>query len=87
MQIEVRKPTEEEINEAENWGAWEKEPSEFSWSYDEQETCLILEGHAVVDGGEGEHAEFGVGDYVIFPVGLQATWKIDQAIKKKYKFG
>jgi uncharacterized protein len=87
MQIEVRKPTEEEIIEAENWGTWEKEPSEFSWSYDEQETCLILEGHAVVDGADGEHVEFGVGDYVVFPVGLEATWKIDKTIKKKYKFG
>jgi len=61
---------------------WEKEVSEFPWSYDEQETCLILSGHAVVDGASGEHAEFGAGDYVIFPVGLQATWKIDETIRK-----
>lgn len=87
MQIEVRKPTQDEISEAENWGTWEKEPSEFPWSYDEKETCLILEGHAVVDGASGEHAEFGPGDLVVFPVGLEATWIIDQTIKKKYKFG
>jgi len=87
MQIEVRQPTAAEKTEAAAWPEWEKEPSEFDWSYDEKETCLILEGHAVVDGAAGEHAEFGAGDYVIFPVGLQATWKIDQTIKKKYKFG
>jgi hypothetical protein len=87
MQIEVRQPSEAEIAEAKTWPEWEKEVSQFPWSYDEQETCLILAGHAVVDGTEGEHAEFGAGDYVIFPVGLQATWKIDEAIKKKYKFG
>jgi uncharacterized protein len=87
MQIEVRQPTPNEKAEAANWPEWEKEPSEFNWSYDEKETCLILAGHAVVDGPSGEHVEFGPGDYVIFPVGLQATWKIDQAIKKKYKFG
>jgi hypothetical protein len=87
MQIEVRQPNEAEIAEAKTWPEWEKEVSEFPWSYDEQETCLILSGHAVVDGASGEHAEFGAGDYVIFPVGLQATWKIDETIRKKYKFG
>jgi uncharacterized protein len=87
MSIEVRKPTAAEIAEAEKWGEWEKEPSEFPWSYDEQETCLILSGHAVVDGQNGEHAEFGAGDWVVFPVGLEATWKISETIKKKYKFG
>ena len=87
MPIEVRQPTATEIAEAEKWGEWEKEPSEFPWSYDEPETCLILSGHAVVEGQDGERAEFGPGDYVVFPLGLKATWKIDRTIKKKYRFG
>ena len=87
MQIEVRQPTPEEINEARSWGTWEKEPSEFPWSYDEKETCLILAGHAIVEGKNGEHAEFGPGDWVVFPVGLKCVWEITEPIKKKYKFG
>jgi uncharacterized protein len=87
MQIEVHQATAAEKKEAASWGDWEKEPSEFPWAYDEQETCLILAGRATVDGANGEHAEFGPGDWVVFPVGLQATWKISETIKKKYKFG
>lgn len=87
MQIEVRKPTEEEVNTASSWPEWSKEPSEFPWSYDEKETCLILQGKAVVTTNDGETASFGAGDWVVFPVGLECTWKIIEGIEKKYKFG
>ncbi|MEA2037165.1 MAG: cupin domain-containing protein [Nanoarchaeota archaeon] len=87
MSIEVRKPTDEEKKEAESWGIWEKEESSFPLSYDEEETCLILEGKAEVTTEDGEKVEFGVGDYVVFPQGLKCTWKITSPIKKHYKFG
>jgi uncharacterized cupin superfamily protein len=87
MLIEVRQPTLAEIAEAETWSEWEKEPSEFPWSYDEKETCYILGGRAVVEGDDGERAEFGPGDWVVFPAGLKVVWKISKNIKKKYKFG
>lgn len=86
MEIIVRKPTEEEIKEAESWGDWAKEPSEFPWSYDQQETCYVLSGKATVTAGE-EEVSFGAGDWVIFPKGLECTWKIEEAIRKKYRFG
>jgi uncharacterized protein len=87
MIIEVRKPTEEEIKIAEAWPTWTKEVSEFDWSYDEKETCLILKGNAEVVTKDGETANFGAGDFVIFPQGLECTWKIIEAIEKRYKFG
>lgn len=87
MSIEVRKPTEEETKTAENWSTWTKEVSEFPWSYSDQETCLILKGKAEVDASDGEKVEFGAGDFVIFPPGLDCTWKIKEPIEKKYKFG
>ena len=87
MKIVVRKPTPAEKKEAERWGIWEKEPSEFEWSYSEQETCLILEGKATVVPQEGASAAFGAGDYVIFPQGMQCTWKIEKKIRKHYRFG
>ena len=86
MKIEVRKPTEEEKQEASSWGIWEKEVSEFPWQYSEKETCLILEGNVEVTADE-ETVSFGAGDYVIFPEGLKCTWKIIEPVKKHYKFG
>lgn len=86
MNIEVRKPTEEEIEEAQNWPIWEKEVSEFPWSYDSTETCLILEGEAEVKTSEGEKVSFKEGDLVIFKVGTNCTWRIVEPIKKKYNF-
>jgi hypothetical protein len=86
MKPKVRKPTEKESREAESWTIWEKEESEFPWEYFEPETCLILEGKAVVETPE-EFVEFGAGDYVVFPEGLKCTWKIKQKIRKHYKLG
>jgi uncharacterized cupin superfamily protein len=65
---------------------WGCEVSQFNWHYDEQETCLILEGKVTVtyDGGE---ASFGAGDFVVFPQGLSCVWNVKEAVKKHYKFG
>ena len=86
MKPKIRKPTARELAEAKSWSIWEKEESEFPWEYDEQETCLIIEGKAVVKTPEGD-VEFGTGDYIVFPKGLGCTWRIDKKIKKYYKFG
>lgn len=87
MNIEIRKPTEEEKKMAEGWSTWNKEPSEFYWQYDDKETCLILRGRAEVSDDEGEIVSFGAGDWVVFPAGLECRWKIIEEIEKKYKFG
>jgi len=88
MQIEVRKPTKEEVDriKAENWGIWTKEVSEFPWYYDEPETCLLIEGEVTVT-HKGGAAKFGKGDLVVFPQGLECTWKITKPVRKYYKFG
>jgi len=85
MEPKVKKPTEKEKQEAESWPTWEKEESKFPWEYDLQETCLILEGKAVVKTQEGS-TEFGAGDYVVFPKGLKCTWEIKKKIRKHYNF-
>lgn len=87
MTIEVRKPTEEEIKTAESWPTWSKKISEFPWSYSEKETCLILGGKAEVETMDGGKVEFEAGDFVIFPQGLNCTWRIIEPIEKKYNFG
>lgn len=86
MKPKVKKPTEKEQKEAESWPIWEKEESKFPWEYDVQETCLILEGKAVIHTKKG-NVEFGEGDYVTFPKGLACTWEIKKKIRKHYNFG
>ena len=86
MNPKIKKPSEKEITEAKSWQIWEKEESEFTWEYFDQETCLILEGKAVVKTSE-DTIEFGAGDYVVFPEVLKCTWEIKKKIKKHYKFG
>lgn len=87
MKIIVRKPTDAEKKEAQKWAIWEKEPSEFGWSYSEKETCLMLEGKATVTATDGSRASFSAGDYVVFPQGLSCTWRIEKKIRKHYRFG
>jgi uncharacterized cupin superfamily protein len=85
--MKVKKPSAEEIEMAFEWDTWCREPSSFSWYYDEKETCYILEGHAAVNDGQGHGIEFGPGDWVEFEQGLECTWTITKAIRKKYRFG
>lgn len=86
MEITVRKPTAEEEKQMQSCPVWEKEPSEFPWHYDEQEKCLILEGEVTVEAPDQE-VTFGPGDYVVFPKGLDCTWKVKRAVRKHYVFG
>jgi uncharacterized cupin superfamily protein len=82
-------PDEERLQElgVRTWPTWSKEVSEFPWSYDEQETCYVLEGQVQVTPDGGEPVEIGAGDLVTFPEGLSCTWKVTSPIRKHYRFG
>ena len=82
-----KKPSEEEIAKTVSWGTWSKEPSVFPWSYNEKETCLILEGEATVKSPDGQEIHFEAGDLVFFEAGLECTWEIKQTIRKRFQFG
>lgn len=87
--IHVEKAKEEKLLKlkVKSWPIWEKEVSEFSWEYDDTETCYILEGDVVVTPENDNPVSFGKGDLVIFSKGLVCTWKIKKAVRKHYKFG
>lgn len=87
MKPTIKKPTDEEKKMAEEWPIWEKEESEFPWEYNEQETCLILDGDVTVTNEDGEEFNFGKGDFVVFPKGMKCKWNIKKAIRKHYNFG
>ncbi|HLD14425.1 MAG TPA: cupin domain-containing protein [Burkholderiales bacterium] len=70
-----------------DWPIWNKEPSTFPWTYDQKETCYLLEGEAVVTPTGGEPVTIIEGDLVMFPAGMSCTWEIRQAVSKHYRFG
>ena len=85
----ISQPSKEQLTELDvfNWSIWSKEVSEFPWTYDESETCYFLTGEVVVTPNKGKPVTMGKGDLVTFPAGMFCTWKINQAVKKHYKFG
>lgn len=82
----VRKPSKEEIETCKKWPVWSCQPSTFEWTYNEKETCLIIEGQVTVSDGKNS-VSFGPGDFVIFPVDLECTWNVKKAVRKYYNFG
>ena len=70
-----------------SWPIWTKEASQFPWTYDDKETCFILEGNVIVTPEVGKPVEISKGDLVTFPKGMSCKWNIRKDIRKHYKFG
>jgi uncharacterized protein len=84
--IIVKKPGKQEKETCEKWPIWECKPSIFDWEYTQTETCLILKGKVTVTDKKGNSVSFGAGDFVVFPVDLECTWHVTEAVKKHYNF-
>jgi len=69
-----------------DWPIWEKEVSNFPWTYESDEHCYILEGRVTVTPDNANSVEIKAGDYVIFPKGMSCTWDIHEPIRKHYQF-
>ena len=63
------KTTIEELG-IKNWPIWTCEASSFDWTYDDMETCLLLEGEVTGAPDGGEPLKFGAGDLVVFPADM-----------------
>ena len=87
MKIEISDISENEISKKDvfSWPIWSCEISEFEWEYDQQESCLLLEGEVEVS-SDIETVRFGAGDFVVFPRGLKCRWKIIKPVRKHYTF-
>ena len=70
-----------------NLPIWTREVSFFDWTYDDQETCSLLEGEVTVTPDGEEPLKFGAGDLVVFPAGMDCRWDIHKAVRKHYRFG
>jgi len=88
LEIQIEKPSQEKLEQMGvfGWPIWEKEASKFNWHYDQRETCYLLEGKVSVTAKNGKTVDFGAGDLVIFPEGLDCCWDIQQSVKKHYNF-
>ena len=75
-----------EVMGVDDWPIWNKEISEFPWTYDTNETCYILEGEVVVTPDGGQPVTMAEGDLVTFSAGMSCTWNVRKPIKKHYKF-
>ncbi|MBS3740577.1 MAG: cupin domain-containing protein [Candidatus Cloacimonetes bacterium] len=85
----IRDISEEEIEKRgiKSWSIWEKEVSEFPWSYDEKESFYLLEGKAHITTESGEDVTVSAGDYVEIEAGVDCTWGITRHVRKHYKLG
>jgi uncharacterized cupin superfamily protein len=88
MEINVQRLNDSELKKMGvfSWPVWTKETSKFDWSYDSVEECLFLEGEVTVKTEDGKEVNFGKGDFVTFPKGLNCTWFVKKPVKKHYKF-
>ena len=86
--IIVTRPSEDGLKElgVYDWPIWTCEVSRFDWHYDQKETCYLLAGQVTVTAGD-ETADFGAGDLVVFPEGMDCTWDVTAPVRKHYEFG
>ena len=69
-----------------DWPVWERGVSRFEWSYDEAESCYLLEGEVKVTPRGGPPVRIVAGDYVTFAAGLDCVWDIRVPVRKHYAF-
>ena len=88
MDIEVKKPTQDELERLGvfDWGTWESPVRTFAWEYTSTEVCYFLEGRVIVKTDDGDEIEIGKGDLVRFPKGLKCVWNVLEPVKKHFKF-
>ena len=67
-----------------NWPIWTCEASFFDWTYDNEETFLLLEGEVTVTPKGGEPVKFCAGDLGIFPAVMDCRWDVHHAVRKHY---
>ena len=87
-EIKVEKLPQEQLKEKVFFSCtiWEKEAARFDWQYDTAETCYILKGKVTVEAKGGKAVNFGPGDFVTFPNGLDCVWDIKEPVRKHYSF-
>ena len=63
-----------------SWPIWTCEASSFDWTYNDKETCLLLEGEVDITPEGGQPVKLCAGDLVIFPAGMNCRWDVHKAV-------
>ena len=90
MPISVTSPCPETTIEElgiKNWPIWTCEESSFDWTYDDKETCLLLEGEVTITPEEVEPVKLGAGELIVFLANMDCRWDVHKAVLKHYRFG
>ncbi len=61
---------------------WHCTEGKFNWSYDFDETILILEGSIVLENDQLRPTRYGPGDVIFFKDGAHAKWHVEGRVKK-----
>jgi uncharacterized cupin superfamily protein len=85
--VDIKQLSQSEIERLgiNDWPIWEKEVSEFPWTYDSIEECYILEGEVYVHSAQSRY-HIKPGDFVTFAQGLSCKWEVIKPVRKHYNF-
>jgi uncharacterized cupin superfamily protein len=61
---------------------WECGAAEFKWHYGKDEFLVILSGDVFVTDKNGVERYYGPSDFVFFPAGTRATWRVPNHLRK-----
>ncbi len=65
-------------------GLWACTPGTFRWSWNYDESLVVISGRARVRVDGGPVVEIGPGDYAWFARGQQSTWEILEPLRKAF---
>lgn len=65
-------------------GLWSCTPGSFRWSWDYDESLVVLAGRVRVHVDGGPVVEIGPGDYAWFERGQSSTWEIIEPVRKAF---
>lgn len=61
---------------------WDCTAGNFCWRYGQDEVIVIISGELVLLREDGTERRFSSGDYVFFPAGTVANWRVDTYVRK-----
>jgi len=65
-------------------GRWAASRGKWRVRYTENELCVMTKGRVVIEGAQGERAQFGPGDAFVIPAGFVGTWEVLEDCAKIY---
>jgi uncharacterized cupin superfamily protein len=65
-------------------GVWSCTRGSFHWTFDTDETTIVLEGRVSVRMEDGTTLDLKSGDLAFFPRGQKSVWTIEEDLRKAY---